>query len=423
MPDAMPFTENAALAQAFRAGDEHALTTFFGREYDALLALAGRELGTDLDHFRARVAQSAMLAVWSNHARYETVDGIQAAMEEAIREQAGVQRRKHAALHHAAGASTSRPHVTVPSADAAVEELRQALHARPVDHKQAAEEAAALRKHHAAERVQKVSKGRGWVRPVILVVVFGVVILGAMQWINRSGAEIAATSAIEAENARVLTAARGQRGTVTLFDGTSVRIGAETEVRAPADFGVAIRTLRLTGAASFDVAPGKPLPFVVRAGPAVITVTGTRLTVRAYADDADAYVSVDEGSAEVRPKDGGDVTTLAAGQALRLAADGRVTMLDAAQRAVANSWLTDSLVFVEQPLRVVLPELVRWLGLTASLADSSLGARAVSARFGLQSKGEALTVLTEAAQLTVGFDADDKIVLSDAPAATAKRPK
>jgi len=420
MPDAMPSTENAALAQAFRAGDENALTTFYGREYEALLALAGRELGPDLDHFRARIAQSAMLVVWGNHARYETLDGVQAAAEEAIREQAAVQRRKHAALHHSAG-SSSRPHVTVPSAEVAVEELRQALHVQPVDHAQAAEEAAALRKHHAAERVQKVSKGRGWVRPTILVVVFGAAIFAVTQWVNRSGAEIAATSAIEAENARVLSSGRGQRGTVSLFDGTSVKIGAETEVRAPADFGVAVRTLRLTGAASFDVAPGKPLPFVVRAGPAVITAIGTRLTVRAYADDPDAYVSVDEGAAEVRAKDGGPVTPLAAGQALRLAADGTVTMLDDAQRAVANSWLTDSLVFVDQPLRVVLPELIRWVGITASLADSSLGARSVSARFGLQSKGEALTVLTEAAKLSVGFDAEDKIVLSDAPPEKGKR--
>ena len=419
MPDLSQTAEDATLAQAFRQGDEQALTTFFRQEYDALLDRAATELGGDLAHYRGRVIHTAMLDVWSNRGLYATLDGVRAALHEAIREQAGIQRRKHAALHHGAShaGGSARSHVTVPTADEASIQLLQALHAGPVDHAQALQEAVSLRKQHAAEHVQKVSKGRGWVVPTVLIVVVGVGIAALMSWVNRSGTEIAATRALEAENARVVNAGRGQRGNVSLLDGTTVRIGSETELRAPADFGALVRTVQLTGAASFDVAPDRPLPFVVRAGAAVITVSGTRLTVRAYGDDPDVFVAVDDGSANVQAKEGGDATTLTAGQALRLSANGNVVMLDSAQRAAALSWLADSLVFAAQPLREVLPEMVRWLGVTATLGDSSLGARPVTLRVALQSSGDAVKALTSAAGLAVGFDADGKIVLADSAGA------
>jgi len=414
-PDLTQFT-------AFTAGDEHALVTIYRTQYDALLDQARDALGPELAHFSGRVAQQAMLATWEHRARYTNVAELTSALGVSIREEAARQRRKHVALHHGASSASKAPHVAIPTADEAVDRLMAELHAAPVDHAQAATEAQLARKHHAAAHVQRVGKGRGWVLPVALIAGAGVAIVAVMRWANASGAEVAATSALKAENARNLSSARGQRGTVSLNDGSKARIGSESNLHVPAEFGGSIRTLELTGTAMFTVAAGKQNAFVVRAANAIITATGTQFTVRAFEADSSVYVGVDEGSVSVRQKDDRTETTLSAGMAMRMTPDGTVQMLDDATRQLALEWVHDTLVFANAPVKVVLPELIRWFDLNASLADASLGERKVSLRIGLQSSGEALRAMASAANLSIGFDKDDKVVLSDMTTAPAMAP-
>ena len=408
--------------RAFTAGDEHALVTIYRTQYDALLDQARDGLGPELAHFSGRVAQQAMLTTWDHRGRYANVAELTSALEELIREEAALQRRKHVALNHGDTSASRAPHVTVPTADEAVDRLMAELHAAPVDHAQAMTEALVARKHHAAAHVQSVGKRPGWVLPVALIGVAGVAIVAAMRWADASGAEVAATAALEADNARNLSSARGQRGTVTLNDGSKARIGSESKLRVPAEFGGKLRTLELTGTAMFTVATGRPSAFVVRAANAIVTATGTQFAVRAFEEDSSVYVGVDEGSVVVRQKDTRSETTLSAGKAMRMARDGTVQMLDDAARQLALEWVHDTLVFTDVPVKVVLPELIRWFDLKASLADASLGERKVSLRIGLQSSGDALKALASAAKLSVGFDKDDRVLLSDMTTAPAMAP-
>ncbi len=414
-PDLMQF-------RAFTAGDEHALVTIYRTQYNALLDQARDALGPQLAHFSGRVAQQAMLATWDQRGRYTNVAELTSALEESILEEAALQRRKHVALHHGDTRASHTPHVSIPTADEAVDRLMAELHAAPVDHAQAMTEAQIARKHHAATHVQSVGKGRGWVLPVALIAVAAVVIVAAMRWADASGAEVAATTALEAENARNLSSARGQRGAVTLNDGSKARIGSESKLRVPAEFGGKLRTLELTGTAMFTVATGKPNAFVVRAANAIVTATGTQFAVRAFEEDSSVYIAVDEGSVVVREKESRTETTLPAGKAMRMARDGTVQMLDDAARQLALEWVHDTLVFTDVPVKVVLPELIRWFDLKASLADAALGERKVSLRIGLQSSGDALKALASAAKLSVGFDKDDRVLLSDMTTAPAMAP-
>lgn len=405
--------------RAFTAGDEHALVKIYRTQYDALLDQARDALGPELAHFSGRVAQQAMLATWDHRARYTTVADMTSALGESIREEAALQRRKHVALHHGETSGSHAPHVKIPTADEAVDRLMAELHAAPIDHERAITEAQTARKHHAAAHVQSVGKGRGWVIPVAILAVAAVAIVAAMRWAGASGAEVAATKALQADNARTLSSARGQRGTVTLNDGSKAKIGSDSKLRMPADFGGTMRTLELTGTAMFTVAAGQPTEFVVRARNAMITATGTQFTVRAFDEDSSVYIGVDEGSVSVRDKETRAETALPAGKAMRMARDGTVQMLDVAARQLALEWVHDTLVFTDAPVRVVLPELIRWFDLKASLADASLGERKVSLRIGLQSSGDALKAMASAANLSVGFDKDDKVLLSDMTAMPA----
>ena len=87
---------------------------------------------------------------------------------------------------------------------------------------------------------------------------------------------------------------------------------------------------------------------------------------------------------------------------------------------MALGWTTDTLTFADTPVKVVLAELVRFFDLKAKLADPALGDRLMTLRVPLGSSGEALTAMTEAAHLEIGFDKDDKVVLHDKPASAAK---
>jgi len=407
---------------AFTHGDEHALLGLYRTQYDALLQRARDALGPELSHYCGRVAQQAMLVTWQHHDAYETSPALTAAIETAIRNEADVYRRKHAALQKGSKASNTASHVVPLGADAAVDALLTQLHATPIDHAQAQLDALAARKQHAAEHVQEVARTGGWVIPALLIAVLGVGIIVAMRWVGANGTEASATQALRADNARNINSARGQRGNVTLGDGSTARVGSDSHLKVPAEFGGAVRTLELNGTAMFIVAPGKANDFVVRARNVIITATGTQFTVRAFEEDSAVIVSVDEGRVSVRASDQRASTTIDAGNALRMTHDGTSTPLDEATRAVALAWVHDTLVFTDAPVKVVLPELIRWFDLKASLANAALGERRVTLRVGLQSSGDALTALAAAAKLSIGFDKDDRVLLGDAAVATPVSP-
>ena len=401
---------------ALTAGDEHALASMYRSNYDALVAQARDNLGADLAQFSARVAQQAMLDVWVKRTTIADPQAFIDALNDAVRTESDLQRRKHAALHHGSHApsSAASSRAQVPDAEAAVEKLLSDLHAPASNHAQALTEAAEARKHATAAHVQTVGSSKGWVKPLVIVAVLGGIIIAGMRWLGDSSADVAATKALQAENARALGAQRGQRGAVRLSDGSQTKIGSDTHIKLPADFGGLVRTLQLKGAASFTVAPGGKLPFEVRAKNAIISATGTAFTVRAYDDDPSVIVVVDEGSVSVRSKEQGTASDVVAGKAVRVNSDGTVQPADEGQKAMASSWLSDSLVFIDAPASVVLSELVRWFDLKALLGDSALGARPVSMRIGLKSSGDALKALARAAKFTVGFDKKQNVVLTDA---------
>ena len=403
------------------ATDELELTRTYREHYGSLLAQAQEALGSDLEHFSGKIAQRAMLGVWPGRAKFTTLYAFDAALHEAVRGEAAVQRQKHAALHQRGGSRV--PHVVPLSSDEAVAQLVAVLREAPVDHDAAVRASFEASKHHAAEHVQHVARTRPWKGPAVGVVILALAIVGGSRLMSSAGAEIAVKKAIAAEDARTLSAAPGQRGSVDLADGTKARIGSDSRLRMPAAFGATMRTAEVEGTVSFTVAAGQPLPFTIWAGNAIVTATGTRFTVRAFPDEQSVVVGVDEGSVSVRMKDMGDATDVAAGQVIRVTPDGRVIALDAAARDVALAWVRDSLVFTDTPARVVLSELSRWFSLGATFADSSLGSRPVTMRLGIESSGDATAAFAKAAGFSIGFNAQDKVVLSAAPVAAPAKGK
>ncbi|WP_396216712.1 FecR domain-containing protein [Gemmatimonas sp.] len=410
-------TPEASVVARFSSGDENALVTLYRQEYDSLLAAASELLGRELSHFRGRVAHKAMLDAWHARERFLNPVAFSAFLEEAVRQEADIQRRKHAALHRREGRGAA--HVTVGTVDDAVRELLQELHAPVVDPALAAEEARTLKRTHAAEHVERVAGRPKWLLYGAIGVVIVASIIGAQRMLDVAGTEVAVDRAFKSDDVQTLTSNKGQRGSVTLRDGTQVTMGSETRVRIPSEFGVTQRTVELDGTATFAVGPSSnpKLPaFAVRAGTVTVTTTGTIFTVRHYTDEASVVVQVTQGTVELKDRVSGVMQVISAGEALRFA-NGAAAPLNGIARDVALAWTRDSIVFDNAPLGQVIPELVRWFGMNAVLIDPSAAARPVSMRLALDSSGEAARVLTQTANLTMSFGKDDRLEFSGAPAA------
>jgi|APMI01.1.fsa_nt_gi ferric-dicitrate binding protein FerR (iron transport regulator) len=418
-------TPDAALVTRLASGDQAALTALYRQAYDALVSRASDALGPDLAHFSGRVAEKAMLNAWQARARFQNPMALTDYLEDAVKTETDIQKRKHTSLHRRDGQHVST-HVTVPSVDEAVAKLTEAL--SPVDHEKAMAEAREMKKAHTKEHVQRVGGRPKWIVPTVLTAVAVVAIIGLQKYLDKAGVDAAIDRALKAEGTQTTSSGKGQRGSLTLRDGTKVAIGSDSKLRVPEEFATPkMRTIALEGTATFTVGPAAagpdPLAFSVRAGDATFTATGGVFTVRNYEEDG-GVVSLDvkEGSVDVKDRESGKSQTVAAGSAITFT-KGVIAPLEGVKRDVAMAWTRDSLVFDNQPLKVVLPELVRWFSLNAAIADPTVNDRPVSMRIALSSSGDATKALTTAANLAIQFGKDDRIEFNDASKASAPAKK
>ena len=412
-------TPDAALAARFAAGDENALATLYRQQYEGLLSAARQVLGASLAHYRGRVAHKAMLDAWAARSRFQNATALQAFLEEAVQQEADVQRRKHAALHHRESGADSSTHLRVPDVEEAMRELLAEVHAPPIDHDAAIAEVLASKRAHTKAHVERVGERPRWVLHAAAGAAVLLGILFLQRWMTRASADVAVDRALQGESVQTLSSGRGQRGTLTLRDGTKATMGSESLLRIPPEFATSQRTVLIEGTATFAVDPNSPnasTPFSVRAGALTVTARGTVFSVRYYPQDATAYVQVAEGAVDVHDRVRNTTREVTSGQAVRLLPNGTLSTLEGVERDVALGWTRDTIVFDHTPLKLVVPELVRWFGLNAHLADPAIGDRPVSMRVALSSSGEATTKLTQAANLGITFGKGDRIEFHDAGA-------
>lgn len=96
------------------------------------------------------------------------------------------------------------------------------------------------------------------------------------------------------------TTPRGAQTTVTLPDGSVVRLNAESSITFPEQFiDLESRNIQLSGEAFFEVARDEAKPFVIRSGDLITTVLGTSFNVRAYPEDEMIAVTVATGKVRI----------------------------------------------------------------------------------------------------------------------------
>lgn len=201
----------------------------------------------------------------------------------------------------------------------------------------------------------------------------------------------------------VYTTKPSERKTLTLADGTLIKLNADSRIEVMEGFGETNRAIKLTGEAYMEVAKNRQLPFTIGTSTLAVRVLGTTLNIRAYPNENHTEASLVEGSAEVilknkevapirlKPMDkvvapvselsdhGNDIRTESPDStAFKLAS---MTHYDSKQRLVETSWTEQKLVFVNEPLSSIAKTLERWYNIKIEFDTSGIKDRKYTAAF------------------------------------------
>lgn len=179
-----------------------------------------------------------------------------------------------------------------------------------------------------------------------------------------------------------ISTATGEFRTVTLEDGTHVHMDTATAISL--DFtGPNRRAALLGGRAYFDIARDAARPFAVTAGPAEVTVIGTRFDLRL--DDDSVSVAVEHGRVAVgmagrrlTPADG-----LVGGDSLRIDLTTRAVRRADIVPGTDTAWRDGRLEVEDWSIAQVLAELDRYHRGVILLGDAAFGRHRVSGSFDL----------------------------------------
>jgi transmembrane sensor len=239
--------------------------------------------------------------------------------------------------------------------------------------------------------------GRRWfVRPALAAAVVATIAIGSILWLTRQKPE--ALPVVTAPQSREYVAARGQRQTFTLADGSEVTLNSETRLRVSSDYGASRRDVELSGEAYFNVAHDSARPFAVHTRHGVVRDLGTRFGVKAHDDATNDRIAVAEGLVAITPgaASAQNSTELRPGQVATLSSAGRVRVLRNANVEVELAWTRGRLVLDGVSLEEAAQRIGRWYDLDIQVVDAAVRRQPVSGSYSNEPVAEVLTLITAA---------------------------
>lgn len=154
-----------------------------------------------------------------------------------------------------------------------------------------------------------------------------------------------------------VTTARGQQWSLTLSDGTKVKLNAGSSIHYPLTFNGSERLVRITGEAYFDVVHNQSRPFIVEAGGTRIEDIGTRFNVNAYRDEPVIKTTLLHGSVKVST--GSSSQILIPGQQARTDATHLISV-SKVNTDNETGWINGEIIFDNEALEEVMKKVSRW---------------------------------------------------------------
>lgn len=218
-------------------------------------------------------------------------------------------------------------------------------------------------------------------------------------------------------------AERAQRKTITLPDGSQLALDADTQARVTLYRNR--REVRLVeGQILFAVAADSSKPFHVLAGPARVSVVGTRFSVRYRSEGMDAglvKIAVEEGHVRVSglPVGASEAASapvdLLAGQGLSVAADGALGAVAAVAPSGIALWRKGLVRFENTPLADALRELERYGPTGLVIRNRAVAALPIGGSYPVDHPAEFARMVTQILPVKLVVGADGATELASAP--------
>lgn len=153
----------------------------------------------------------------------------------------------------------------------------------------------------------------------------------------------------------------GQKKTIVLADGTTVKLNSGSSLSYPEIFSDSNRYVELTGEAFFDVTKNPNKPFIIKTHNLTTKVLGTSFNIQGYASEENVSVSVLTGKVEVQGKKGPSAILLPDDRATYNKVDNAI-IKDKYNYQLTFGWTTGLLSFEEESLPSIFKKLERWYG-------------------------------------------------------------
>jgi ferric-dicitrate binding protein FerR (iron transport regulator) len=411
----MPTTSTSAVLP-----NPDALHKAFDAEFQNLLTLARQELGEAVS-LAPRVAEGAFVRAWDARSRLQTSeqlkqflrDDVKAASARALSRRAAIATSEGGeqislkTAEHIAATTAVDPKVSWSHVIAAIHLDPRAAQAD----KLTAEEMRA----ETADRLEHATKSGISARTALTIgAAIVIVAVAGVMWANRMSSELAIATAMSSTDGRVTASPFGQEGRVSLQDGSSVTLAPDSKLFVPTMFNEKIRPVKVDGSAAFEVAPGDH-DFRVYARNAIVTAKGTKFVTTVRWSDTAVVVKTLDGSVDVRV-DKGPSRSVGAGSAVVVDKAGAIRDATPDEAEEAASWVENrTLTMIDRPLKDILPELLRWYNVDATVRDLSLLDHKATLRTSLDSGSVALAEVARSAGLTLTREGTRNLLVAPAP--------
>jgi len=195
-----------------------------------------------------------------------------------------------------------------------------------------------------------------------------------------------------------ITSPPGIRSQVVLPDGSKVWLNAESTIKFSIPFQEESRDIELQGEAFFDVAKNPEQPFIVQSGKVKVKVLGTRFNYKAFAEDKNIEVVLEEGRVALNLKRNTGIQ-----EAIMNPGDRAVIERESGKATIRNeninkyiAWHSGKLVFDNTPMSQVAQLIERWYGVEVKVQDSEI----INYRFTTTFENESLFQVIELLELS-----------------------
>lgn len=182
----------------------------------------------------------------------------------------------------------------------------------------------------------------------------------------------------------------GEKRSVILADGSVVVLNENSRVQYVET--ARGRKVSLSGEAYFDIAHDEKRPFVVSTDKISVTVVGTAFNVRSVEGEDRIATTLLRGKVILKPQDGSQTITMTPDEKIDFLRSEEVFEESDIQTYYDNIWRTGNLVFENETLQNILPELGKWFKVRFEW-DAQLSDCRYSMTIGNESLDEILQVL------------------------------